>query len=118
MNSDNKLTIEKIHNEFMPKYDRWNGKLMPRIISWFAHILEFVVLWFKGDKTYWKHGRTTGTCREHAKIEFGDWLWLTAEIVWMVTKIELPIIPQYAYQRMWDKMEETRAKQDRTNLSD
>lgn len=68
------------------------------------------IIWIKANKPYYKHGRTTGTCREHAKTEFEDWLWLTAEIIRMITKIQLPIVPKQTYQRMWNKMEETRRK--------
>ena len=100
------ITIEKIHNEFIPKYDRWQGKLLPRIEAWFAHLFEIASLWLKGSKPYCKHGRTLGTCRQHARTEFGDWLWLTAEIIWMVTNIELPIVPKATFKRVLAKMQE------------
>jgi hypothetical protein len=44
------ISISIIHHEFVPKYDRWHGKLFPRIIAWFEHIGEVVVLFLKGDK--------------------------------------------------------------------
>jgi len=31
------------------------------------------------------------TCRKHAYLELGDWLYLTAEIIYMITRIELSI---------------------------
>lgn len=102
------ITIAKIHKEFVPQYERWQGKLFPRIKSWFAHIGEVVILWLKGNKPYYKHGRTLGTCREHSKTELGDWLWLTAEIFWMITKIELNIVPKSTFKRVWDKMQENK----------
>ena len=106
-----KITIEKIHNEFVPAYDRWQGKLLPRIAAWFCHISEIIVLLTRGSKPYQKHGKTVGSCREHAKTEFGDWLWLTAEIIWMVTRIGLPIVPVVTFQRLWKKMEESKVGQ-------
>ena len=105
---DGKITIAKIHKTFVPKYDRWHGKLLPRVKSWFAHIGEILFLWMKGNKPYSKHGRTLGTCKQHARTEFGDWLWLTAEIVWMITGIELNIVPKHTFKRVWDKMQEAK----------
>jgi hypothetical protein len=113
MSSNKEITIAKIHNAFVPKYDRWHGKLWPRIKSWFTHIGEVTSLWLKGNKLYWKHGRTLGTCRQHAKTELGDWLWLTAEIIWMLTKIELKIVPKPIYKRVWDKMQESKDDADK-----
>ncbi|KKT76194.1 MAG: hypothetical protein UW86_C0001G0019 [Microgenomates group bacterium GW2011_GWA1_Microgenomates_45_10] len=101
-----RITVRAIHESFFPEYDQWHSRLTPRIIAWHLHVVEVVYLWVKGKRTYWKHNRTTGTCRHHAKTEFGDLMWLTADIVWMVTKIELPIVSQKAFQRIWDKMEE------------
>jgi hypothetical protein len=109
------ITIAKIHEEFVPKYDRWQGRLMPRIGSWFAHVYEIVLLWLKGNRPYWKHERTLGTCRQHARTEFGDWLWLTAEIIWMVTRIELPIVPNQTYKRVLIKMQQTRERDQSEN---
>lgn len=104
------ITISKIHKEFVPKYDRWHGKLVPRIKSWFEHIFEIIDLWIKNDQVYKKHGPTHESSRQHAYIEFGDWLWLTAEIIWMWTKVELPIVPKATLERIWKKMEENRIK--------
>lgn len=104
------LTIEKIHKTFVPEYDRWHGKLLPRIKSWFAHIWEVIFLWIKGNKVYSKHGISSGTCREHSAVEFGDWLWLTVEIIWMITGIELKIVPEATYKRVWNKMQENKDK--------
>ena len=59
-------------------------------------------------KPYYKHGRSTGTCREHAKTEFKDWLWLTAEITWMIFHIQLPIVPSTTYDRVISKMEDNK----------
>ncbi len=113
MDTQSNITIKKIHEKFVPKYDRWHGKLLPRIKSWFAHIGEVISLWLKGDKPYWKHGRTLGTCRQHAKTELGDWLWLTAEITYMVTGIELKIVPKHIYKRIWEKLQESKEKIDK-----
>ena len=106
--NETEITIPLIHKNFVPKYDRWHGKLLPRIKSWFEHIGEVTYLFFKGNAPYWKHGRTLGTCREHSKTELGDWLWLTAEISWMLTGIELKIVPRRILKRVWDKMEESK----------
>jgi|GEM_PF-4546513 len=108
--NNTKYSIEKLHKEFVPLYDRWEGKLLPRVQSWFLHIGEIICLYLKGNKAYYKHGRTLGTCREHAKTEFGDLLWLTAEIFWMITKIELPIVSNETYRRVWEKMNESKKK--------
>ena len=102
------ISIEEIHRTFVPSYDRWHGKLFPRIKSWFAHIGEVIILFIQGNKPYWKHGRTLGTCRQHAKTELGDWIWLTAEIIYMITKKELKIVPKATLIRVWNKMEETK----------
>lgn len=110
MRMEEPITIARIHEEFVPEYDRWHGRLTPRIGSWFAHLYEITLLWLKGDKPYWKHGRTLGSCRQYARTEFGDWLWLTAEIIWMVTKIDLPIVPKQTYNRVLAKMKETRER--------
>jgi hypothetical protein len=104
------ITIASIHKEFVPQYDRWHGKFKPRIVSWFKHIGEIFDLWSKGDKLYSKRGKTIGTCREHAWVEVGDWLYLTAEIFYMLTKIELPIVPKKTLERVWEKMNENRTK--------
>ncbi len=103
-----KHSIAYIHKTYLPEYDRWHGKLRPRIISWFAHIGEVVQLYAQGTKPYYKHGRSTGTCREHAKTEFKDWLWLTAEITWMIFHIQLPIVPSTTYDRVISKMEDNK----------
>lgn len=42
---------------------------------------------------YYEQGRSTGTCRAHSYTEFNDWLWLTAEITWMILHFQLPIVP-------------------------
>jgi hypothetical protein len=108
--NESEITISLIHKTFVPQYDRWHGKLAPRIKSWFEHIIEVIQLYSQGNKPYTKHGRTLGICREHSKTEFGDWLWLSAEITWMLTGIELRIVPKRTLQRMWDKMAENRTK--------
>ncbi|MBN2016294.1 hypothetical protein JW766_05700 [Candidatus Dojkabacteria bacterium] len=102
------LTISKIHKEFIPQYDRWHGKMLPRIKSWFSHIFEVISLWLDGDKPYVKHGQSTETSREHAKVELGDLLWLTAEIFWMITGVELPIVPSATLERVWNKLAESK----------
>ena len=102
------ISISSIHKDFVPKYDRWHGRLLPRIDSWFKHIGEIVTLWFSGNKPYTKHGVKTETNRQHALVEVGDWLWLTAEIFYMVTKIELPIVPEKTLHRVRAKMEESK----------
>lgn len=104
----NEITIPLIYKNFVPRYDRWHGKSAPRVRSWFEHIWEVATLYLQGNKPYWKHGRTLGTCREHSKTEFGDWLWLTAEITWMLTGIELKIVSKKTLKRVWDKMEESK----------
>ena len=48
------------------------------------------------------------TCRPHAFTEFKDWLWLTAEIRWMITRIQLPIVSQSTYKRVIGKFEENK----------
>lgn len=106
--TESEITIQSIHRDFIPKYDRWHGKLLPRVKAWFKHIAEVLQLYFQGNKPYVKHGRTLGTCREHSKTEFGDWLWLTAEIIWMITGIELKIVPKQTLQRMWNKMKDNK----------
>ncbi|HUW24074.1 MAG TPA: hypothetical protein VMW04_00430 [Patescibacteria group bacterium] len=103
------ITLKKIHQEFIPQFDRWNGRLSPRIQAWFLHLFEIPMLWFKGNKLYSKHDQIKGTCREHSVVEFGDWLYLTAEIIFMLTKVELKIVPQETLQRVWKKFEANKA---------
>jgi hypothetical protein len=102
------ISISSIHREYVPIHDRWHGRLLPRIESWFRHIGEITVLWLLGSKPYTKHGATNETSRQHALVELGDWLWLTAEIIYMTTKLELPIVPEKTLQRIRSKMEENR----------
>lgn len=105
------ITIAQIHKEFVPKYDRWHGKLFPRFKSWFSHIAEIIFLLLKGNRPYRKHGKSFESCRQHAKVEAGDWLWLTAEIFWMLTKIELPIVPDFTLRRVYDKLSEEKDRE-------
>ncbi len=104
----NNLTIKKMHQEFVPRYDRWQGKVLPRLQAWFEHLYEISSLWLRGSQPYRKHGLTKGTCREHSAVEFGDLLFLSAEIIFLLTKIELKIVPQKTLQRVWNKLEERR----------
>jgi hypothetical protein len=103
-------SIKQIHQEFVPKYDRWNGKISPRVKAWFSHIVEIIRLWVQGDKPYVKHDKIQGTCRDHAKIEIGDLLYLTAEIIWMVTGLEFNIVPKQTLIRVWKKFEENKSE--------
>ncbi|MFH1428857.1 MAG: hypothetical protein ABIH39_03835 [Candidatus Margulisiibacteriota bacterium] len=106
MEHPDKITIPLIHQTFVPEHDKFHGRILPRIKCWLAHIGEVAYLWGMGNKPYTKNGRTNYTCREHAAVEYGDLLYFTADIVWMITGIELPIVPESTLQRIWQKMAE------------